>query len=163
MNKTRYIKRWVISVLVAVAAVFGTVGTAALTAGTSVAATALTFKYVTLSEWLNSDGTHGFHANLQIGNSAGTTPVNGWTLKFAYPGDQKIASMDNATYTQSGQNVAITSGQFSSYIPAGSGYVLNFSGTWASSDAAPVSFDFNGTTYAAQTPPPPTQPPASLV
>jgi hypothetical protein len=138
MDKYRYIKRGVVPALVAtVIAGLATAGSAALTGRTAGAATALTFKYVTASQWPNSDGTRGFKADIEIGNKAGTTPVNGWTPKFTYPGDEKIGNLDNATYTQAGQNVTITSGPVSAYIPAGSGYVLSLTGLWAGRSRPP--------------------------
>ena len=165
MDKYGYIKRGVVPALVTtVIAALATAGSAALTGGTAGAATALTFKYVTVSQWPNSDGTRGFKADIEIGNKAGTTPVNGWTLKFTYPGDEKIGSLDNATYAQAGQDVTITSGPVSAYIPAGSGYVLSLAGLWVNNDAVPVSFDFNGTTYApSPAAPPPSQSPVPRV
>lgn len=55
--------------------------------------------YERQSEWGG-----GFTANVTV-NNTGTVAMNGWTVKFNYPGDQKITSAWNATATQSGQTV----------------------------------------------------------
>ncbi len=46
----------------------------------------------------------GFVANLTITNT-GSAPVNGWTLRWTFPGDAAITNMWNATPTQTGRTV----------------------------------------------------------
>ncbi|MGH3280724.1 MAG: cellulose binding domain-containing protein, partial [Trebonia sp.] len=87
----------------------------------------------------------GFTANVTIAN-AGSAAVNGWTLKFAFPGDQKITSTWNGTTTQSGESVSVANVSYNATIPAGGSQSLGFQGTWTSSDASPTAFTVNGTT-----------------
>jgi O-glycosyl hydrolase len=95
--------------------------------------------YSTSSQWAG-----GFVANLTITNT-GSTPVNGWTLKFTFPGDQKITSTWNGVATQSGEAVSIVNESYNATIAAGGNTSLGFQGTWTNSDAAPTAFTLNGT------------------
>ncbi len=96
--------------------------------------------YTTQSQW-----TGGFVAQITIANN-GTSAINGWTLKFTFPGDQKITNAWNGTVSQSGEAVTITNASYNGTIPAGGNTSLGFQGTWTNSDAAPASFTVNGTT-----------------
>ncbi|MFG1811629.1 cellulose binding domain-containing protein [Streptomyces sp. NPDC049040] len=96
--------------------------------------------YTKSSEWPG-----GFTADLTIGNT-GATPVNGWSLTFSFPGDQKITNGWNATVSQSGSSVTATNASYNATInPAGSAS-FGFQGTYTSSDAPPTAFTVNGTT-----------------
>jgi O-glycosyl hydrolase len=87
----------------------------------------------------------GFTANVVITNNA-STAINGWTLAFTFPGDEKITDAWNGVATQSGENVSITNESYNSTIAANGGTTsLGFQGTWSASDAAPTAFTVNGT------------------
>ena len=62
--------------------------------------------YTTASQWAG-----GFVANVTI-TDTGTTTINGWTLKFTFPGDQQITSAWSGTASQSGENVTITNASY---------------------------------------------------
>jgi hypothetical protein len=87
----------------------------------------------------------GFTANITIANTGGSA-INGWTLAFTFPGDQKITSAWNGVATQNGENVTITNESYNATIAAGGSTSLGFQGTWTSSDASPTSFTVNGST-----------------
>jgi endo-1,4-beta-xylanase len=87
----------------------------------------------------------GFTANITLANT-GTTAINGWTLQFTFPGDQKITSTWNGTTTQSGKNVSITNASYNAGIPANGSTTLGFQGTWTSNNTSPTSFTVNGAT-----------------
>jgi endo-1,4-beta-xylanase len=95
--------------------------------------------YSTTSQW-----TGGFTAGVTI-NNTGTSAINGWTLKFTFPGDQHITSSWNGTASQSGESVTITNASYNGAIAAGGNTSIGFQGTWTNSDAAPSSFSVNGT------------------
>ena len=97
-----------------------------------------TVVYTTQSQW-----TGGFVASISIGNG-GTSPVSGWTLKFTFPGDQKITTAWNGVATQSGESVSITNASYNSTIAAGGSTSVGFQGTWTTSDAVPATFTVNG-------------------
>ena len=96
--------------------------------------------YTKASEWGG-----GFVANLTITNT-GTSAVNGWTLKFTFPGDQHITTAWNGNASQSGQNATITNASYNATIPASASTSLGFQGTWTTSDSPPTTFTLNGAT-----------------
>ena len=87
----------------------------------------------------------GFTANITINNTS-SAAINGWTLEFTFPGDQKITNAWNGVSSQSGENVTITNESYNATIPAGGSTSLGFQGTWSASDATPTAFTVNGTT-----------------
>ena len=99
--------------------------------------------YATQSQWAG-----GFVAGVTIANT-GTSPINGWTLKFTFPGDQKITNAWSGTETQSGENVTITNASYNGTIAPGGNTSLGFQGTWTNSDAVPAAFTVNGTACPA--------------
>jgi endo-1,4-beta-xylanase len=97
--------------------------------------------YSTTSQW-----TGGFTASVTISNTS-TSAINGWTLKFTFPGDQKITSSWNTgSNSQSGAAVTLTNASYNGAIAARGNTSIGFQGTWTSSDAAPTAFTLNGTT-----------------
>ncbi len=72
--------------------------------------------------------------------------INGWTVTFTFPGDQKITSFWNSTTTQTGEAVTATNVSYNASISAGGNTAFGFQGTWNTSDSPPTSFSVNGTT-----------------
>jgi len=101
-----------------------------------------TVSYTTQSQW-----TGGFVAQVTITDS-GSTAINGWTLAFTFPGDQKITDAWNGVATQSGESVSITNESYNATIAAGGNTSLGFQGTWTNSDATPTAFTVNGASCA---------------
>jgi acetylxylan esterase len=95
--------------------------------------------YAKASEWAG-----GFVANVTLADT-GTAAINGWTLTFTFPGDQKITSAWGGTVSQSGENVTETNASYDGAISPGGSVSFGFQGTWTTSDAAPSSFKVNGT------------------
>lgn len=87
-------------------------------------------------------------AQLTITNT-GTAAINGWTLAFTFPGDQKITSSWNSTYTQSGASVTIKDAGYNGTLGSGGSAGFGFQGTYASSDASPTAFTVNGAACTA--------------
>jgi chitodextrinase len=85
----------------------------------------------------------GFTANITISNT-GTSAVNGWTLTFSFPGDQKVTSPWNATVTQSGAAVTAKNVSHNGSIAPGGNATFGFQGTWSSNDASPAAYALNG-------------------
>jgi non-reducing end alpha-L-arabinofuranosidase len=92
----------------------------------------------------NSEWPGGFTAQVVIANT-GTTAINGWSVTFAFPGDQKVTANFNGGFSQAGQNATLTNASYNGTIAAGSSITDGFQGSWASSDASPTSFSVNGT------------------
>lgn len=99
--------------------------------------------YTRQSEWPG-----GFVATLTITNT-GTTTVNGWTLTFGFPGDQKVSSAWGATVAQSGATVTAVSADYDATIAPGAGVTFGIQGTWATADTAPTAFVLNGAACGA--------------
>ena len=94
--------------------------------------------YTKASEWQG-----GFVANVTISNT-GTAAINGWTLKFTFPGDQHVTNAWNATVTQSGTAVTATNASYDGTISPGASASMGFQGTWTANDTSPTSFTLNG-------------------
>jgi O-glycosyl hydrolase len=93
---------------------------------------------------LNSSWPGGFTAQVVITNT-GTTTINGWSLTFTFPGDEKITSNFNGGFSQSGENATLTNASYNGTIAPGANITDGFQGTWTSSVANPTSFSLNGT------------------
>jgi Cellulose binding domain len=85
----------------------------------------------------------GFTVNVTIKNE-GTTRINGWTLTFTFPGDERISSAWNTLVAQTGARVSATNANYDATIPRGVSQSFGFLGTWRSSDIAPARFSVNG-------------------
>jgi len=94
--------------------------------------------YSRQSEW-----SGGFVAQITVANT-GAAQIAGWTLAFAFPGDQVVGNAWNATVTQSGRNVTATNLPYNRVIAPGASVAFGFQGTWHSSDASPTAFTLNG-------------------
>ena len=92
----------------------------------------------------NSEWPGGFTAQVVISNT-GTTSINGWSLTFTFPGDQKITCNFNGGFSQTGENATLTNAGYNGTIAPGASITDGFQGTWTSSDASPTSFAVNGT------------------
>ncbi|TVZ05863.1 glycoside hydrolase [Trebonia kvetii] len=95
--------------------------------------------YTKTAEWAG-----GFTAQVVIANT-GTTAINGWSLTFTFPGDQKITSNFNGGFSQSGKNATLTNASYNGAIAPGANITDGFQGTWTSNDTNPASFSINGT------------------
>jgi hypothetical protein len=89
----------------------------------------------------------GFTANVTIADK-GSSTINGWTLTFAFPGNQTITSAWNATVTQTGAGVTAANMSYNAAIPPGGSQSFGFQGTWTANDASPANFSVNGTPCA---------------
>jgi cellulase/cellobiase CelA1 len=86
----------------------------------------------------------GFTANVTVTNT-GTGAINSWTLKWSFPGDQKVTNAWNATVTQSGSAATATNVSYNATIAPGGNVQFGFQGTWTSNDTNPTAFTLNGT------------------
>jgi endoglucanase len=92
-----------------------------------------------------NDWGSGFTANVVITNNS-STAVNGWTLTWTFPGNQKITNLWNGSYTQSGTSVSVTNLGYNANIPAGGGSVnFGFNANYSGTNAKPTNFKLNGT------------------
>jgi cellulase/cellobiase CelA1 len=87
----------------------------------------------------------GFVANVTITNT-GTTTVNGWALRFTFPGDATVTNMWNAAPTQSGRTVDARNLSYNVTIAPGATAGFGFQAGFATNGNAPTTFTLNGTT-----------------
>ncbi len=95
--------------------------------------------YQRTSEW-----SGGFTANVIV-NNTGTSTINGWTVTWSFPGDQKVTNAWNATVTQSGAAVTAVNVGYNATIAPGGNTSFGFQGTFTSNDSSPTAFSVNGT------------------
>lgn len=86
---------------------------------------------------------NGFTANVTIANT-GTTPVNGWTVTWTWPGNQQVTNAWNATVTQSGAQVTARNVSYNPAIPTGGSTSFGFQGVYSGTNTAPAGFALNG-------------------
>jgi endo-1,4-beta-xylanase len=92
----------------------------------------------------NSEWPGGFTAQVVIANT-GTATINGWSLTFTFPGDQKVTSNFNGSFSQTGEHATLTNASYNGIIAPGASITDGFQGTWTSNDTSPASFSINGT------------------
>jgi chitodextrinase len=92
----------------------------------------------------NWGGGGGFTANVTIANT-GTTAVNGWTLKFTFPGNQRIADGWSARWTQAPGSAAVTAVNmdYNGTIAPNASVGIGFNGTYSGTNAAVTTFTVN--------------------
>jgi glucuronyl esterase-like protein/cellulose binding protein with CBM2 domain/putative Ig domain-containing protein len=91
----------------------------------------------------NSEWPGNFTAQVVIANT-GTTAINGWSVTFTFPGDQKVTANFNGGLSMSGENATLTNASYNATIAAGASTTDGFQGTFTSNDASPTSFAVNG-------------------
>ena len=89
----------------------------------------------------------GFQAQITV-TDTGTSAISPWALTWTFPGDQKISSLWDASYTQSGEQVTATAESYNATIAPAGNVTVGFTGTFTSSDTAPTAFSVNGTACA---------------
>jgi hypothetical protein len=99
-------------------------------------------KFADTNDWGN-----GYVGSIDIVNN-GAAPVNGWTLSFTWPAAwQSVSSGWNATWTQSGTTVRVTSD--GSLAANGGATNVGFVGAYSGPNVLPVAFTLNGTVCSA--------------
>jgi hypothetical protein len=96
-------------------------------------------KYTVTGSW-----SGGFQGDVQITNT-GTTPVNGWSLRWAFPDGQLITSAWGATVSSSGANVTATNVSYNATLAPNTPVSIGFLGTWTGQNRVPTAFTLNGT------------------
>ena len=88
--------------------------------------------------------TGGFVTNVTLQNR-GTQAVNGWTARFALPGDAVVLSAWNAATSQAGRQVTATNAPWNAGIPPGGTVTFGFIGAASTGNATPSGLTLNGT------------------
>ncbi|MDG6103735.1 glycoside hydrolase family 11 protein [Dactylosporangium aurantiacum] len=87
----------------------------------------------------------GLTDNITITNT-GTTPINGWSLRFNLASGQTITSGWNATYSPSSGQVTATNVSYNGSIPPGGSTTIGFQANHSGNTSAPSGFTLNGAT-----------------
>ncbi|MFC9286087.1 cellulase family glycosylhydrolase [Streptomyces sp. NPDC057052] len=74
---------------------------------------------------VGSDWGGGFNADVKVTNT-GTTAIGSWKVTWTWPGSQKVTSMWNASYTQSGSTVTATNAAHNGALAAGGSASFGF-------------------------------------
>ncbi|WP_249714717.1 glycoside hydrolase family 3 N-terminal domain-containing protein [Rhizomonospora bruguierae] len=90
-----------------------------------------------------NDWGSGFTASVTIKNT-GTAAVNGWTLKFTFPGNQRVTQGWSATWSQSGADVTATDLSWNGTLAPGASTDIGFNGSYSGGNPRPTSFSLNG-------------------
>ncbi len=89
----------------------------------------------------------GFTADVAVANT-GSSALNGWTLTWSFPGNQRVTSAWNATVGQSGTAVTARNLSYNGAIPAGGSTSFGFQAEYSGSNGAPSAFALNGSACA---------------
>lgn len=92
---------------------------------------------------ISSQWGGGFVADLKVSNT-GPAPITGWRLTFQFGGDQRIASVWNATFSQAGAAVTLDNLDYNRAIEPGGSTSLGMLGSWTSSNATPTAISLSG-------------------
>lgn len=90
---------------------------------------------------------NGYVANISV-TDTGPNPIDGWTLAFAFPASSESVSSDwNGNWTESGQNVEVTSLDWNATLAANGGNSADIGFVGANNGAypSPAAFTLNGT------------------
>jgi endo-1,4-beta-xylanase len=91
-----------------------------------------------------NDWGSGATVSVTIKNN-GSSPINGWTLGWTFPGNQKITNMWNGSYSQSGATVTVKNASYNGSIAANGGSVsFGFNLSYSGSNEKPTAFTLNG-------------------
>jgi lysophospholipase L1-like esterase len=109
-------------------------------------------------KYTQNDWGSGATVSVEITNN-GSAAINGWTLGWTFSGNQKIANMWNAGFTQNGASVTATNQSYNATIPANGGKVsFGFNLSYSGSNPIPGSFTLNGGSSSTATPEPTSTP-----
>jgi hypothetical protein len=89
--------------------------------------------------YTQNDWGTGATVSVTITNNS-TTAINGWTLGWTFPGNQKITNLWNGSYTQNGASVSVSNQSYNSTIPAGGTVSFGFNISYSGTNAKPTSF-----------------------
>src|SRR5262245_23803865 len=92
----------------------------------------------------------GFQTEVTVINNG--PAINGWTVTWAFPANQTMYELCNASYTQSGAKVTVTNAPYNASIPSGGRVTFGFNANWSGSNPLPTSVTLNGQTCGETTP-----------
>ncbi|MBM7493279.1 chitodextrinase [Micromonospora luteifusca] len=94
--------------------------------------------------YATTDWSTGFTATVTITNT-GTSAINGWTLRFSFPGGQTVSQGWSATVSQSGAAVTAANLSYNGTIAPGASVSFGFNGAHTGTNPKPTAFTVNNT------------------
>jgi uncharacterized protein len=85
---------------------------------------------------VSSSWPGGFQAEVTV--TAGTSPVNGWTVSWSFPNGQAISQLWGGTLTQNGANVSVSNAAYNGALAAGASATVGFTATWTGANDPPA-------------------------
>ncbi|MGW5231028.1 glycoside hydrolase family 48 protein [Streptomyces nodosus] len=104
-------------------------------------------------DYKTNDWGSGFTTDVTITNR-GTDALNGWTLTYAYSGNQTLSNGWNGSWSQSGKNITVKNVDWNGTIAAGAAVTTGAQFSYSGTNTAPTSFAVNGTTCTGAHQPP---------
>ncbi|WP_437090522.1 glycoside hydrolase family 48 protein [Streptomyces hundungensis] len=95
-------------------------------------------------DYQTNDWGSGFTAALTVTNR-GSAAIDGWTLTYAYAGNQQLTNGWNGTWTQTAKTVTAKAADWNKTIAAGAAVTTGAQFTYSGTNTAPTSFAVNGT------------------
>ncbi len=93
---------------------------------------------------VRDDWGSGATVDVVIYNDSGVA-INGWVLRWVFPGNQQITNLWNGVYVQSGNQVEVRNAGWNGYIgPNGGSVMFGFNLAYSGSNLVPTGFTLNG-------------------
>jgi len=94
-------------------------------------------------DYTTNDWSTGFTGSVTITNTGAST-IDGWTLRFTFPGSQQVTQGWSASWSQSGNQVSAGNAAWNGRLAPGASTSIGFNGTHSGSNPRPTSFTVNG-------------------
>jgi hypothetical protein len=88
---------------------------------------------------IENDWGNGSVINVTITNNGPS--IDGWSLTWAFPGNQKITNMWNARYSQSSSTVTVSNLNWNAVIPSNGSQTFGFTISYSGSNTSPTDFE----------------------
>ncbi|MCW2931204.1 MAG: xyloglucanase, partial [Actinomycetia bacterium] len=79
-----------------------------------------------------------FQGQVVVKNT-GSGTLNGWQLRWTFPGSQVINNLWNGSYTQSGTSVTVTNASYDGSLAPGATATVGFTATGSSASPSSVT------------------------
>jgi alpha-L-fucosidase 2 len=79
----------------------------------------------------------GFQGEVTV--TAGSSPIQGWTVSWTFPNGQVINQIWSGTHTQSGANVTVSNVAYNGALPAGGSTTFGFIATTNGTNNPPTN------------------------
>jgi alpha-L-fucosidase 2 len=115
----------------------GTTPTATTSASPSTSPTAAPSSGANATYAVTTSWAGGFQAEVTV--TAGSSPINGWTVTWAFPDGQVISQVWNGSYTQTGANVTVSNAAYNGTLPARGSTTFGFIATAPGANHPPAA------------------------